>query len=88
MTFTDASALAAARRADDDLARGNDRGPLQGVPLGIKDILATADEMARTMRDCALMRQVLALQIELGPLRAPELRGVEPAVVFVASEHR
>ena len=43
MTFTEASALAAARQADDELARGHDRGPLHGVPLGIKDILATAD---------------------------------------------
>ena len=36
-------ALDAARQADRDFARGVDRGPLQGVPLGIKDIIATAD---------------------------------------------
>jgi aspartyl-tRNA(Asn)/glutamyl-tRNA(Gln) amidotransferase subunit A len=41
--FTEESALAAAEQADAELARGQDRGPLQGVPLGIKDILATAD---------------------------------------------
>src|SRR5215471_310124 len=39
VTFTEESALAAAQKADDELSRGNDRGPLQGVPLGIKDIL-------------------------------------------------
>ena len=43
MTFTEESALAAAKRADDELASGVDRGPLHGVPLGIKDILATID---------------------------------------------
>lgn len=33
-------ALDAAQRADDELAAGHDRGPLHGIPLGIKDILA------------------------------------------------
>jgi Amidase len=36
-------ALAAARAADADFARGVDRGPLQGVPLGVKDLIATRD---------------------------------------------
>jgi aspartyl-tRNA(Asn)/glutamyl-tRNA(Gln) amidotransferase subunit A len=36
-------ARAAARQADDDFARGVDRGPLQGIPLGVKDIIATRD---------------------------------------------
>jgi len=43
MTFTEDSALAAAARADAELASGLDRGPLHGLPLGIKDLLATAD---------------------------------------------
>jgi aspartyl-tRNA(Asn)/glutamyl-tRNA(Gln) amidotransferase subunit A len=43
MTLTEDAALEAARRADDEIRRGLDRGPLHGVPLGIKDILATAD---------------------------------------------
>jgi aspartyl-tRNA(Asn)/glutamyl-tRNA(Gln) amidotransferase subunit A len=43
ITITDAPALAAARRADAELAQGHDRGPLHGIPLGIKDIIATAD---------------------------------------------
>jgi aspartyl-tRNA(Asn)/glutamyl-tRNA(Gln) amidotransferase subunit A len=33
-------ALAAAKRADDDLAKGVDRGPLHGIPYGVKDLLA------------------------------------------------
>jgi aspartyl-tRNA(Asn)/glutamyl-tRNA(Gln) amidotransferase subunit A len=40
---TPGQALEAAAAADRDLAAGIDRGPLQGIPLGIKDIIATAD---------------------------------------------
>jgi aspartyl-tRNA(Asn)/glutamyl-tRNA(Gln) amidotransferase subunit A len=35
-------ALADAAAADRDLARGIDRGPMQGIPYGVKDIYATA----------------------------------------------
>ncbi|MBV8714276.1 MAG: amidase [Chloroflexi bacterium] len=41
--FTEETALTAAQVADAELAKGPERGPLQGVPLGIKDILATSD---------------------------------------------
>ncbi len=34
-------ALAAARVVDDKLARGEDAGPLAGVPLGVKDVFTT-----------------------------------------------
>src|ERR1700682_4730757 len=37
------TALAAAHQADADLARGIDKGPLHGIPLGVKDIIATRD---------------------------------------------
>ena len=37
----DATALEEAAQADADLAKGIDKGPLQGIPLGIKDIIAT-----------------------------------------------
>ncbi|MCU1615630.1 MAG: amidase [Frankiales bacterium] len=40
---TDESALAAAVRADRDFAAGIDRGPLQGIPVAVKDNLCTAD---------------------------------------------
>jgi Asp-tRNA(Asn)/Glu-tRNA(Gln) amidotransferase A subunit family amidase len=33
-------ALETARRADDELARGRRRGPLHGVPYGVKDLIA------------------------------------------------
>ena len=39
----DDAALAAAERADASFAVGMDRGPLQGIPLGLKDILSTSD---------------------------------------------
>lgn len=38
---------AAARKADDDLAAGRDRGPLHGIPIVLKDNIHTA-EMATT----------------------------------------
>ena len=41
VTTTRDRALREARRADQELARGTDRGPLHGVPYGVKDLLAT-----------------------------------------------
>lgn len=43
ITRMDEVALEAARQADADFAAGIDRGPLQGIPLGVKDIIATKD---------------------------------------------
>jgi aspartyl-tRNA(Asn)/glutamyl-tRNA(Gln) amidotransferase subunit A len=43
IAVTGEGALAAARQADADFERGIDRGPLQGIPLGVKDIIATRD---------------------------------------------
>jgi aspartyl-tRNA(Asn)/glutamyl-tRNA(Gln) amidotransferase subunit A len=43
VTRFDASALASAERADADFAAGVDRGPFQGIPIGVKDILAMAE---------------------------------------------
>src|SRR6186997_776160 len=43
ITLMDESALAAAAQADADFAAGIDKGPLQGIPLGVKDIIATVD---------------------------------------------
>lgn len=34
-------ALKAARQADEEIAAGNDRGPLHGIPIGVKDICYT-----------------------------------------------
>ena len=41
--IADETALAAARQTDADFAAGINRGPLQGIPLAIKDIIATED---------------------------------------------
>jgi aspartyl-tRNA(Asn)/glutamyl-tRNA(Gln) amidotransferase subunit A len=38
----DDEALQAAAEADAELSAGNDRGPLHGIPVGVKDIVATA----------------------------------------------
>lgn len=46
ITVTADQARAAARRADQELARGLRRGPLHGVPVSLKDLFFTAD--ART----------------------------------------
>lgn len=43
ITVTGESALAAARQADADLQAGTDKGPLQGIPIGVKDIIATRE---------------------------------------------
>jgi hypothetical protein len=40
ITLTEERALAQAREADADIARGNYRGPLHGIPWGAKDLLA------------------------------------------------
>ena len=40
ITITEAVAFAQAQRADDEIAKGKYRGPLHGIPYGIKDLLA------------------------------------------------
>jgi len=41
VTTTEERAIEAAERADQELADGTDRGPLHGIPYGVKDLLAT-----------------------------------------------
>lgn len=43
VTRLDDYALAQAEQADSDFANGIDKGPYQGIPIGIKDILAMAE---------------------------------------------
>lgn len=40
ITVTEARALEQARRADEEIASGRYRGPLHGIPYGVKDIIA------------------------------------------------
>jgi aspartyl-tRNA(Asn)/glutamyl-tRNA(Gln) amidotransferase subunit A len=42
ITVLDEPALAAAKAADDEIAHGQHRGPLHGVPITIKDMFATS----------------------------------------------
>jgi Asp-tRNA(Asn)/Glu-tRNA(Gln) amidotransferase A subunit family amidase len=41
VTLTRELAMRQAQAAQEELARGVDRGPLQGVPIGLKDLYAT-----------------------------------------------
>ncbi len=43
LRFSPERALAAARRVDEKLARGENAGPLAGVPIGVKDVILTKD---------------------------------------------
>lgn len=45
VTIDDQGARRAAARADEELASGLDRGPLHGIPVGIKDVIATSGLM-------------------------------------------
>lgn len=42
VTRTSEQALAAARQAEAEIAAGNYKGPMHGIPVGVKDIYATA----------------------------------------------
>jgi aspartyl-tRNA(Asn)/glutamyl-tRNA(Gln) amidotransferase subunit A len=42
ITVTHHGALAQARRAEDEIQAGNWRGPLHGIPIGLKDLIDTA----------------------------------------------
>ncbi len=42
ITVTDESAMAQARLAEDEIQRGEWRGPLHGIPIGLKDLIDTA----------------------------------------------
>jgi aspartyl-tRNA(Asn)/glutamyl-tRNA(Gln) amidotransferase subunit A len=42
ITVTDAEALEAARKAQEEIARGEWKGPLHGIPLAVKDLIETA----------------------------------------------
>ena len=48
VTLTRERALKQARRAEDELRAGRDRGPLHGIPYGAKDLLATSGGIPTT----------------------------------------
>jgi len=41
ITITDERALDQARKADEEIRQGKDRGPLHGIPVAVKDLFAT-----------------------------------------------
>ena len=55
ITVTAEAALAEARRAQEELARGQRRGPLHGVPVGVKDLFHTAG--VRTTAGSRVLRE-------------------------------
>ncbi|HEV8228337.1 MAG TPA: amidase [Candidatus Limnocylindria bacterium] len=83
ITLTADRALEDAKHADDELARGRDRGPLHGIPVALKDLYDTAG--VRTTggsrifaervpeRDCAVVDRLQAAgAISLGKLNLHE----------------
>jgi len=84
ITLTEEMALAAAKRADEEIAAGNYRGPLHGIPYGAKDLLAvqgypttwgaepyrnqTREETATVVRKLEEAGAVLVAKLTLGAL--------------------
>ena len=53
VTLTEDLAIQQATRADEEIAAGNYRGPLHGIPYGVKDLLAVP-EYSSTRMVCAI----------------------------------
>ncbi len=84
ITLTEARAMEEAHRADRELARGTVRGPLHGIPYGIKDLFDTAgiattwgarpfehrvpDEDSTVVRKLGEAGAVLAAKLSVGAL--------------------
>jgi Asp-tRNA(Asn)/Glu-tRNA(Gln) amidotransferase A subunit family amidase len=84
VTLTDSLAIDQARRADRELGAGRDRGPLHGIPYGLKDLFAVPgypttwgagpyqdqvlDETASVARKLEEAGAVLAAKLTLGAL--------------------
>lgn len=58
VTITGERALCQARRAEQEIAHGRHRGPLHGIPYGVKDLLATSDGIPTTWGAAPLRNQV------------------------------
>ena len=86
VTVTRERALAAARRAEREIAGGRYRGPLHGIPYGAKDLLATAGGIPTTWGAAPLREQrfdfdatVIGKLDEAGAVLAAKLAMVELA---------
>jgi len=71
---TEERALADARRADDELKSGRDRGPLHGIPYALKDIYDTAG--IRTTCHSRLRLNVVPKEDSVAAARLREAGGV------------
>lgn len=60
VTITRARALEEAAKAQEELARGIDRGPLHGIPYGAKDLLATGGGIPTTWGAAPFRQQQFA----------------------------
>ncbi len=58
VTVTRQRALKQARRAEREIAQGQYRGPLHGIPYGVKDLLATSGGIPTTWGAAPLRNQV------------------------------
>ena len=86
VTLTRERALAEADRADEELVAGEDRGPLHGIPYGVKDLVATEGDPTTwgaepfrervTEEDAAVVERLSeAGAVMLGKLAMIELAG-------------
>ena len=74
LLVTETRALADARRADDELQAGRDRGPLHGIPYALKDIYDTAG--IRTTCHSKLRADYVPEQDSVAAARLREAGGV------------
>jgi aspartyl-tRNA(Asn)/glutamyl-tRNA(Gln) amidotransferase subunit A len=79
VTVTRERALAAARRAETELAAGAWRGPLHGIPYGAKDLLATGGGIPTTWGAAPLRQQTFYAD-------APVIRRLEAAGAVLAGK--
>lgn len=70
ITRTSEAAIEAARAAEAEIARGNWRGPLHGVPFAIKDIYDTAGVLTSGHSRICIDRMPLRDATTVGKLRA------------------
>ena len=86
VTVTRERAMRQARRAEREIASGRYRGPLHGIPYGVKDLLATSDGIPTTWGAAPLRNQtfdydatVIRKLEEAGAVLAAKLAMVELA---------
>ncbi|MGD0013776.1 MAG: Asp-tRNA(Asn)/Glu-tRNA(Gln) amidotransferase subunit GatA [Bryobacteraceae bacterium] len=72
--FCPERALAAARRVDEKLARGEDLGPLAGVPVAVKDVILT--QGVRTTAGSKLLANYIAPYDATAVIRLEQAGGV------------